>query len=155
MASKDRIYMDIENLDYAKHSTLLPSDRLIQFFIFMSLGFKERRKKKVTSTTKDKREMFLTHQRLTSLDEKHSLIYAVALYDKNRKYFENKKKGIESDEEFVNLTDEKEMYNIAEEYANGGAYYLRELEKKESLDKRLLMENIIMDALENIKETLK
>ncbi len=155
MADKDRIYMDIENLDYAKHSKLLPSDRLIQFFIFMSIGFKKRKKKKVTSTTKDKREMFLTHQRLTKLDEKHSLIYAVALYDKNMKYFEDKKKGIESEEEFVNLKDEKERYAIAEEYANGGAYYLRELEEKGSLDEKLFLENMIMDALEEIEEKLK
>ena len=96
------------------------------------------------------REKFLTHHRLSEPDEKKALVYTLALYDKNMKYFEDKKKGIESDEEFVNLTDEKEMYDIVEAYANGGAYYLRELEESESLDENLYLENLIMDNLKEI-----
>ena len=55
----------------------------------------------------------------------------------------------------MNLKDEKERYAIAEEYANGGAYYLRELEEKRSLDEKLFLENMMMDALEEIEEKLK
>lgn len=151
MASKDRVFIDKEILDYAKQSEVLPDDRMDQFFVFMGLGFKERRKEPV-APGKKRQEMFLTHQRLPSLDEKLSLIYALALYDKNLEYFEDKKRNIKSDKKFVNLNDEKEMYDIVEQYANGGAYYLKELEENTSLDDKHVLEKEIKKYLRKISE---
>lgn len=154
MATKDRVFIDKENLVYAAEAAkrhLLPIDRLEQFFIFMSLGFKEGRKVNVASGNQ-RQEMFLTHHRLTSLNDKHSLIYALALYDKNRIYFDAKKRGIDCDEKFVNLEDEKEMYSIAEKYANGGAYYFRELELNSSLDEKNLLEKEIKKYVRKINK---
>ena len=152
MATKDRVFIDMENRDFAAESNLLPSDRMEQFFVLMAVGFKERRKEPLESGITN--EMFLTHQRLgrfnESIDEKKSLIYALALYDKNMKYFEDKKRGLEPNEKFVNVEDEKEMYKIAEQYANGGAYYLRELEESTSLYEKNVLEKEIKRYLRKI-----
>jgi len=149
MATKDRVFIDKENLEYAGDTELLPTDRMDQFFILMALGFKEKRKEPI-APGKKRQEMFLTHQRLGSLDEKKSLIYALALYDKNKKYFEDIKRNNDSSKKFVNLKDEKEMYSIVEEYANGGAYYLRELEESTSLDEKHILEKEIKTYLRKI-----
>lgn len=121
-----KIYDDIKSFDFFE--SLENNNDL--FILAMALGFYEGEKEKL----KGPDQYFFTH---TFSNEQKSMIKSLAVFEKD---------------DLDILLDKKEVYNIAEEYANGGIKILENMilstEHKSSFMKRF--ESMVFEELEEI-----
>lgn len=113
--SVDRLFIEKKTVDFYKTSKILhipDFDNKDQFLVAMSLGYKLG----IRTPLKSK-EGFVRESYLKEADR--ALIYALAIKENN---------------DIKTVSDLKNVFTIAEEYANAGINFINKLEKKSSFD---------------------
>ncbi len=135
----DRIYLDGECRKKIEDTKIRNEAKWLDLYLLaMSLGFKEG----VRIPSKNKSHISMNYFK----PEEIALIYTVAIADCK------KNKDIDEKSIFNIISNEKEVYKISEEYANGGIQLLlEEVDVSTSFKKiRLLYEKMIQDELKNL-----
>lgn len=144
----DRLFVN-EELYNQLDLSLLSEDHMLQFFFFMSLGFKENKRKTSIKGSTKKKIMIIEYR----LEKEHkALLTTLALNEVNKEYFKNKSENSgEGKFKMISFEDDKdEIYKIAEEYANGGMEYFKKLYDKAPLSDEKLIEREIQRYLKKI-----